>query len=106
MRKLTTFMIIILTFSILLTGCGFLPEQSKESEQSKADPKDKENLTEAQAAQSVGNQPWFEKKESFYNSPPRLAKGGIWYHTKEEHAGNIDEEFDWDEVDVLHIQLR
>ncbi len=34
-----------------------------------------------------------------------MQRVGIWYHTKEEHAGNIDEEFDWDEVDVLHIQL-
>lgn len=35
----------------------------------------------------------------------QFSSRGIWYHTKEEHAGNIDEEFDWDEVDVLHIQL-
>ncbi len=68
-------MVIVLTFSILLIGCGFLSEQSKESEKSKADSKDNEDLTEAQAAQSVGKQPWFEKKQSFYNSPPRLAKG-------------------------------
>lgn len=104
MRKLTIFTVMLLIFSLFLTGCGLISDQSKDSEKNKADSNDKEDLTGAQAAQSTGKQPWFEAM-SFYDPPPRLAKGGIWYHTKEEHAGNIDDEFDWDEVDALHIQL-
>lgn len=105
MKKFSIFMVIALMFSLLLIGCGFQADPGKGNEKNQADANEKGDLTGAQTAQSVGKQPWFEKKQSFYNSPPRFAKGGIWYHTKEEHAGNIDEEFDWDEVDALHIQL-
>jgi len=43
-----------------------------------------------------------------YNSwsdVPWPAKGGIWYFTKEKHPGNLDTYGDWDNEDVLLIQL-
>ena len=70
MRKLTIFTVMLLIFSLFLTGCGLISDQSKDSEKNKADSNDKEDLTGAQAAQSTGKQPWFEAMSFGSSCPP------------------------------------
>ncbi|RAL25564.1 hypothetical protein [Thermoflavimicrobium daqui] len=47
----------------------------------------------------------FEKQGTGY-IPPRLPTAGAWLYTQNNHPSNITNEFDWDQMDVLHFQLN
>lgn len=114
-KKLIFFTVISFVLSTLLAGCGLIStekdDNTKKGAATNTDPneEDKSDSDEpvaAQSAQSTGKQPWYKWEDFYYsNRVPRHQTGGVWYHTKEEHAGTIDGDFNWDKVDVLEIQL-
>lgn len=97
-----TLFIMGLVCILLLSGCGLLTDEGDK------DAKEEEKKTTGvQAAKETAQQPWFEDAywDDMSEDFPRRSSGGIWYYTEEKHPGNIDDIFEWDEVDVLHIQL-
>ncbi len=113
-RQLLLFMVVTLFLSALLTGCGLMVTndeakgENKEEKSSNEEEqgKEAEEAIEAKSAQSTGVQPWYKWDDFYFNTDiPRHQRGGIWFHTKEEHAGTIDDKYKWDEVDVLEIQI-
>jgi hypothetical protein len=58
---------------------------------------------EASAPQNPPFKVPFESND--WSDVPWPAKGGIWYFTKEKHPGNLDTLVEWDNDDVLLIQL-
>ncbi|SFI94725.1 hypothetical protein [Thermoflavimicrobium dichotomicum] len=93
MRKAKT--LVILIWMLSLVGCGLLPS------------KDQEKEVHPKAVSLNKTYPEIRFKLHFFDSyvPPRRSTGGIWLYTKEKHAGDIDQEFNWDQTDVLHIQI-
>jgi hypothetical protein len=64
------------------------------------------NLKADKEASAPKNPPFkvpFEYND--WSDVPWPAKGGIWYFTKEKHPGNLDTHGDWDNDDILLIQL-
>jgi hypothetical protein len=55
-----------------------------------------------------GAEVWFEMvayppSEEKY---PIRSNGGIWPNTKDNHSGSITDDFDWNQDEVLYIQLK
>jgi hypothetical protein len=113
------FAVLMLLLSVSLTGCGLVPLpgtgkwHSQASEQPQEEPSGEfieavnngsgADPEGAQAASTFYDQPWFEAVD-FINEPPMI-HGGVWYYTQAKHPNNLDDDFIWDEVDVLYIQL-
>ncbi|SFS64759.1 hypothetical protein [Marininema halotolerans] len=108
-----------LIFVVMLSGCSLIPsnmnnaqkasgtnsESNANNQGASADKSDDATAPNgAQSAKSSGEQIWFDKDQPL-SSVPRMSTGGIWYYTQDQHPGNIDDEYEWDEVDVLHIQI-
>jgi hypothetical protein len=114
-RRLAALMLLL---SVSLTGCGLVPlpgtgnwnfHVSKQPPEPSAEAIEAVNNSlgpdpeGAQAASSFYDQPWFESAV-FINEPPMI-HGGVWYYTQANHPSSLDDDFSWDEVDVLYIQL-
>ncbi|SEM98992.1 hypothetical protein [Lihuaxuella thermophila] len=41
---------------------------------------------------------------SYYSIPPRPA-GGVWYYTKDDHAGNLEGVAKWEREDMIFVQV-
>jgi hypothetical protein len=41
---------------------------------------------------------------SYFSLPPRPS-GGVWYYTKEDHAGNLERVAKWDREDMIFVQV-
>jgi hypothetical protein len=89
----------------LLAGCSMF-DQKKENSLPKA-----HMVTNGPVAippNAQGAEVWFESipyppSEEKY---PIRSNGGIWPNTKENHSGSISDEFDWNQDEVLYIQLQ
>lgn len=98
MKKLSLLLII---FSFL-TGCS--------TQQNSAIPQ-APSVTNGPVAvppNAQGAEVWFENIPYLQTSDtfPYRMNGGIWPNTKDNHSGNIDDAFDWNEDEVLYIQLK
>ncbi|OYD07494.1 hypothetical protein [Paludifilum halophilum] len=96
----------------LLTGCAALmsdegKDEEKKGEEAKAEEKKEENeeIEGAQAANETFEEIEFQPINWIMGAPDRQPKGGFWVYTKEKHPGNISDSFDWDQNDVLLVQI-
>ncbi|MFC4076378.1 hypothetical protein [Salinithrix halophila] len=115
MTKKWFLFVFIALMMMILAGCSLLLSQADkksgnqevQSEEKKDTGKSKED-DGVEGAQSV-NESYeeipFQAVNWIGGSPDRQARGGIWVYTKEKHPGNIDDSFDWDNEDVLLVQV-
>ncbi|MCS1350048.1 hypothetical protein [Mechercharimyces sp. CAU 1602] len=109
-RKVRTYGLLLPLVFALLSGCALIESQADEGKQAneageEATPVEDEAVEGAQEAKSVKNQVWYKKQEVLSEALPHMSTGGIWYFNEFEHPGNSSEKFNFDEYDILHIQL-
>jgi hypothetical protein len=97
--------VLILITYFTLTGCSLFGEDKKNS---LPIAHTVSNGPVAVPPNAQGAEVWFEPityppSEDKY---PIRSKGGIWPNTKENHTGSIDDDFDWNQDEVLYIQLN
>jgi hypothetical protein len=101
LKQIIFFLIAIIT----LTGCSIF---EKEKEPSLPIAHTVTNGPVAIPPNAQGAEVWFEAityppSEEKY---PIRSHGGIWPNTKENHTGSISDEFDWNQDEILYIQLK
>lgn len=103
----------IFTIIFLISGCGLIASNSSNQNNSEQKSQDQEPTNTQNQIQPI-------KPDQVYPEIPfdpvtwtpsdfqPRSTGGIFVYTKEKHAGSIDDDFrtDWDEKDILYIQLH
>jgi hypothetical protein len=87
-----------LSFS-LLTGC----ESSTGADPVPEDPID---LSEAQPAQETYEEIPFTLINWKEGEPERQPHGGVWVYTKEKHPAMFEDTLDWNNKDMLLVQIK
>lgn len=115
-RKQSISFTAILTIIFLLSGCGLIaPNSSSNHNDNNNNPEqvsnEQQNNSQNQVQPIQPDQVYPEIPFDAVSWTPSDFKprstGGIFLYTKEKHAGSIDDDFssDWDEKDILYIQL-
>lgn len=106
-----------LTVMALLSGCGLLlgadkgsdeEKQSDQTEEKKEEEEKKEDdeYAEAQESNETFEEVKFQPINWIGGAPDRQGKGGIWVYNESKHPGDFPDSFNWDEEDVLLIQIN
>ncbi|SFS64787.1 hypothetical protein [Marininema halotolerans] len=83
----------LLAFALLFSGCGF--ESS-----------DGATASNEESSSSKNTNKNFEVQYEFNNwDTPWKSEAGVWYFTKEDHPGNLEDYEDFEDEDVLLIQV-
>ncbi|SFJ73272.1 hypothetical protein [Thermoflavimicrobium dichotomicum] len=109
MKKISQILMMALVLVFIVSGCGLLPkgtgEESKTSDsKNSSQSSNSSNSSQAMPAKETYPEITFETKYFTFDEVPARGSGGIWYYTKEQHAGNLDKQFTWDQNDVILIQ--
>ncbi|MBD1373117.1 hypothetical protein IC620_12205 [Hazenella sp. IB182357] len=102
---------LVLLLSLIVSGCSFAPDLSAKKEKDATSASEgteaanSEEIEGAQAATEYKEQPWFEKRRTTTNKAPRAMSGGLWVYNLNSYPGYLGKLVNFEEVDVLHIQL-
>lgn len=106
-----------LFFILLLTACSSSNSATQSQSQGQASGNQRQDLQKIQVNKNANKKPAassiVDSSEipikrvyytSYYSLPPRPA-GGVWYYTKEDHAGNLERVAKWDREDMIFVQV-